>query len=329
VSDQGVDDGTASRGAPRPLGLLAVFGAIVSFSISYALVKWAHTPGSVVAFWRMVGAAVLWWVLIAARRARTGAPYPTAATWKRVFVPAVFFGANITLLFTAVTKTSVAHAEFISSLSPLLLVPAGAVLFKEHPDWTAMRWGLLSLFGIVIVLFLGPAKGAATVGGDLLMIVVLAVWVGYLLTSKHARAAGVDTFDFMACLMPLGLITTTPITLAIDGDDIWPLSGRGWFVVAVLTVLTGMVAHGLLAYAHRTVPLATVGVLQVGQPALSVTWAWLIIDERISLAQVPGMVLVILGQALFVAASQRRTGSQGVEAGRRMVGNVRAHPRDE
>lgn len=303
-----VNERAASRGVARPLGLVAVLGAIVSFSISYALVKWARTPGSVVAFWRMVGAAVLWWVLLAGRRARTGTPFPTAATWKRMLVPALFFGINIAVLFTAVTKTSVAHSEFITSLSPLLLVPAGAVVFKERPDWTAMRWGGLSVVGIVIVLFLGPAKGAATVGGDLLMIVVLAVWVSYLLTSKHARAAGVDTFDFMACLMPLGLITTTPITLVIAGDEIWPLSGRGWFVVAVLSVLTGMVAHGLLAYAHRTVPIATVGVLQVGQPALSVMWAWLIVGETISFAQVPGMALVILGLALFVVTSQRRAG---------------------
>ena len=297
---------TASRRAVRPLGLMAVLGAIVSFSISYALVKWARTPGSVVAFWRMIGAAVLWWVILFARRARTGQPLPTAATWKRVFLPALFFGTNIAVLFTAVTKTSVAHAEFITSMSPLLLVPAGALLFRERPDWTAMRWGAVSVVGIVIVLFFGPAKGAATLEGDLLMLVVLCAWVSYLLTSKRARAAGVDTFDFMACLMPLGLITTTPITLAIAGDEIWPLSGRGWFVVAVLSVLTGMVAHGLLAYAHRTVPIATVGVLQVGQPALSVMWAWLIVDEGISIVQVPGMALVILGLALFVVTSQRR-----------------------
>jgi drug/metabolite transporter (DMT)-like permease len=308
VSTARGNDASVHPTTARPLGLLAVLGAIVSFSISYALVKWAHTPGSVIAFWRMVGAAVLWWVVLVAWRARTGGPFPTAATWKRVLVPAIFFGANITLLFTAVTKTSVAHSEFISSLSPLLLVPAGALLFRERPDWTAMRWGVLSLVGIAIVLFFGPAKGTATLGGDLLMIVVLAVWVGYLLSSKRVRATGVDTLDFMACLMPLGLITTVPITLAIDGDELWPISGRGWFVVAVLTVLTGMVAHGLLAYAHRTVPLATVGVLQVGQPALSVTWAWLIVDERISIAQVPGMALVIIGQALFVVTSQRRVG---------------------
>ena len=95
----------------------------------------------------------------------------------------------------------------------------------------------------------------------------------------------------------------------------------------MLTVLTGMVAHGLLAYAHRTVPLATVGVLQVGQPALSVTWAWLIVGEQISMAQVPGMALVILGQALFVTTSQRTVRS--VEGGRGLVGSVRANPRDE
>jgi hypothetical protein len=35
-------------------------------------------------------------------------------------------------------------------------------------------------------------------------------------------------------------------------------------------------------------------------------WAWLIIDEEISIRQVPGMALVILGLALFVVSSQRR-----------------------
>jgi drug/metabolite transporter (DMT)-like permease len=306
VGDTGPRSTPAGRRGLHPLGLLAVVGAIVSFSISYALIKWADTAGSVIAFWRMVGASVLWWVVLTVRRVTTGTPYPSADVWKRVLVPAAFFGANITVLFTAVTKTSVAHAEFISSMSPLLLVPAGALLFKEHPNWGAMRWGLLSLVGIVIVLFLGPAKGAATVGGDLLMLIVLCTWVSYLMTAKRARAAGVDTFDFMACLMPLGLITTTPIVLILAGDEILPLSGRALLVIAVLAVLTGMVAHGLLAFAHRTVPLATIGVLQVAQPALSVMWAWLIIDEEISIRQVPGMALVILGLALFVVSSQRR-----------------------
>ena len=66
---------------------------------------------------------------------------PSATTWRRVLLPAIFFGANITLFFTAVTKTSVAHAEFIAALAPLLLVPAGALLFDEQPNCTAIAWG--------------------------------------------------------------------------------------------------------------------------------------------------------------------------------------------
>ena len=69
-----------------------------------------------------------------------------------------------------------------------------------------------------------------------------------------------------------------------------------------------MVAHGLLVFAHRTVPAGDGRRAPVGQPALSVSWAWLIVGEQISLAQVPGMALVVLGLALFVVTSQRRAG---------------------
>ena len=144
-----------------------------------------------------------------------------------MLVPAVFFGADITLLFTAVTKTSVAHSEFISSLSPLLLVPAGALLFKERPDWTAMRWGpaVPGRDRDRAVLRTGEGHGHRwrRSAHDRRP----PVWVGYLLTSKQVRATGVDTLDFMACLMPLGLITTVPITLAIDGDELWPIALAG------------------------------------------------------------------------------------------------------
>ena len=52
-----------------PLGILLVLAAVLTFSSSSSIVKWADTPGSVLAFWRMIGAIILWWVVIGARRA--------------------------------------------------------------------------------------------------------------------------------------------------------------------------------------------------------------------------------------------------------------------
>jgi drug/metabolite transporter (DMT)-like permease len=46
-------------------------------------------------------------------------------------------------------------------------------------------------------------------------------------------------------------------------------------------------------------------VIQVSQPAQSTFWAWVFLGESIAFAQVPGMVLVIVGLALVVVTGQR------------------------
>ena len=282
--------------------------AVLLFSGSSTLVKWADTPGSVVAFWRMLISVVLWWIVIVGRKARTGRPAPTRRTWRLTLPAGLFFGLNITLFFTAIGRTSIAHAEFITALSPILLVPLGAVLFHERPDRRALPWGAVSLVGLAIVLFAGGSQGGATVGGDLIVVVVVMLWIGYLLTGRRARAT-VDVFDFMATMMPIGVLTAAPVALLIAGGDIWPLSAKAWLAAGLLGVLTGMLGHGLIAFSQREIPIATIGIIQVGQPALAVGWSVLILGEEIKPAQIPGMVLVLVGLAAFTLVSQRRLSS--------------------
>ena len=293
-----------------PIGILLVLAAVLTFSSSSSIVKWAETPGSVLAFWRMIGAVILWWIVIAGRRALTGRPVPSSTTWRRVVPAGLFFGLNITLFFTAINRTSIAHAEFITALSPLFLVPAGAIFFHEQPNRRALAWGGLTIVGLAIVLFLGGNQGGATFGGDALVIVVVFTWVGYLLTGRRARAT-VDVVDFMSTMMPIGLLTATPMALILAGDDIWPLSTKGWIAAGLLSVLTGMLAHGLIAAAQREVDVGTIGILQVAQPALAVGWSYLLLGEQIRAAQLPGMILMIIGLVAFSTVQWRpkNTGS--------------------
>lgn len=297
----------AAEARGRTLGFVVMIVAVLSFSASSPLIKWSHSVGSVVAFWRMVGAAVGWWLVIAVLHVVKGRPLPSRRTWRYSVLPGLFFGANIALFFTAVNRTSIAHAEFIAAMSPLILLPAGAIMFGEHPNWSALRWGLISVVGVVLVLFFGPAKGAATLGGDLVMLAVLAMWAGYMLSSKFARTSGVGTIDFMACTVPIGLLTSGPIAVMIAGSDIVELSARGVLVVVILAVVTGMFAHGCIVFAQRLIPVATISIMQTAQPAIAVFLAYVILDEAVRPVQAVGMVLVVLGLALFVWTSQRRT----------------------
>ena len=301
------------------IGYLAVVAAVLSFALSTPIVKWAGVTGVVIAFWRMWLSTAAWWVTLTAIRWRshraaaadpsspvTRVDFPNARTWKLVAPAGLCFGLNISLLFTAVTRTSIAHVEFIGSMTPLLVVPLGAKLFGERPNFSALRFGLISVVGVAMVLFLGPAQGAASIEGDLIMMVTLASWTTYLLLTKRARAAGVDTVTFMACMMPIGLIITVPLAIVIAGDEIFELTRRGWLTVALLTFLTGMVAHGCIAFAQQHLPIATITIMQTSQPGLAVLFAYIILGEEVRWLQIVGMVLVVVGITLFTRTAQRR-----------------------
>ena len=293
------------RFSGRTLALLAMVVAVVSFSSSSSLIKWSESTGSVIAFWRMIGAVIGWWTVLLVLKAHRGRQLPTATAWRSSALPGLFFGANIALFFTAITKTSIAHAEFIAALNPLVLLPLGAWFFSESPNWRALRWGGLSIVGVALVLFFGPESGAASVEGDLLMIGGIALWSGYLLSSKRARASGVGTLDFMSCMMPIGVLMAAPIAAVIAGADVFDLSGRGWTVVVILTFLTGMLSHGCIVFAQQHIPVATIGIMQTAQPAIAVLFGFLILGEAVRLPQVVGMALVISGLALFILTGQR------------------------
>ncbi len=289
----------------RLVGVAAVLSAVMLFALSLSIIKWPGVPGSVIAWWRLIGSSILWWVVLHARRRRTGRPLPSRATWKLAVVPALFFGLNISLTFNALTRTSIAHADFIAAMTPLVTMPLGFVIFRERPQWRSLSWGVLSIVGIAIVLFNGSDQGVATWQGDVLAAMGMTGLACYLLAAKFARSRGVDTFDLMALVMPMALLTATPVVMILAGDQLWPLPWQAWVAIAILSVMTGMVAHGLLVFAHTRVPIATMSTMQVSQPALSALWAWILLGEAIAAAQVPGMALVIIGLALVSWSSQR------------------------
>src|SRR5258706_12789403 len=108
VVDRGVGAGrgqnimTVAHVSPAPtkalsaksLGALAVVGVVIAFSLSSTLVKRAHTPGVLVAFWRLATVSVVWNLYIRATGRRV-----TMADVRQAFIPGIFFGLNLAIFF--------------------------------------------------------------------------------------------------------------------------------------------------------------------------------------------------------------------------------------
>lgn len=284
----------------RGLGVVAVVGLVVAFSLSSTLVKRAESPGVLVAFWRMVTVTVLWNLALAASGRRV-----TAADVRQVWLPAVFFGLNLAVFFAGATHNSVANAALIGSLAPFLIVPAGALLFRETFEPRALVFAVVAFGGVMLVLLSAPPGGDATLEGNVFGVVAMLLLVAYVTATRHFRRA-MDVTTFMATICPIAAVAVLPIALA-DGD-LLGLSGRGWTYTLILSLTSGITAQGLLVYAQRTIQIGTIGIAQIAQPALAVVWSSLLLDEVVNGRQAVGIGVVMAGLLAFVVLHQRRSG---------------------
>lgn len=282
----------------RSLGLGAVAFAILAFSLGSTLVKLAETPGVTVAFWRMVVCSFTWAVIMRIVDKR----WLTWADLRAAVVPGVLFGLNITLFFTGVTKTSVPHAEFIGAMTPLILVPLGAVVLHEKINPRALLFGLVSVAGLVLVLGFSPPGGDATLTGDLIIGLAVMCWAAYLMFSRGLRV-GRSVATVMASITPVATITILPLVLL--SGEVFTITWRSVVFILILAVLTGTAAHGFIVFAQRSVPVSTISIMQVAQPAIAVLWSVVFLSQTVRPIQLVGMALVMLGLIAVTVLSRR------------------------
>jgi drug/metabolite transporter (DMT)-like permease len=282
----------------KSLGVAAVVGLVVAFSLSSTLAKRAETPGVLIAFWRMLGVSLLWNLALAATGRRV-----TLRDVRQVALPGVFFGLNLAVFFVGVTHNSVANAALIGSLTPFLVVPAGALFFAEYISPRALVFALVAFGGTAVVLLNAPAGGDATAEGNVLAVSALLLQTAYITATRHFRR-DMDVTTFMATICPIAAIAVTPVALA--GGGVLDVSTTGWTFIAILTLTSGVVAQGLLVYAQRTVQIGTIGIAQVAQPALAVLWSYLLLSEVVNARQALGIAVVMGGLLAFVLLHQRQ-----------------------
>ena len=283
---------------PKALGVLAVVGMVVAFSLSSTLVKRAESPGVLVAFWRLVTVSVIWNVYAPEHGPAGHARRPaTGADPRRLLRPQprrVLRGRD-----AQQRRQRRAHRF----PAPFFIVPVGAWLFREHIDPRALVFALVAFGGVALVLLSAPPNGDASLEGNVFGVIAMLLLVAYVASTRYFRRQ-MDVAVFMATICPIAAVAVLP--LAIAHGDIAGLSGRGWTYMLILTLTSGVAAQGLMVFAQKTIQIGTIGIAQVAQPALAVVWSYLLLAEVINHRQMIGIALVVAGLFGFVVLNQRR-----------------------
>src|SRR3954463_4419649 len=245
----------------KTLGVLAVVGLVVAFSLSSTLVKRAETAGVLVAFWRLAVVSLAWNIVLWSTGRRV-----TVRDVRAVWIPGFFFGLNLAVFFAGATHNSVANAALIGSCAPFLIVPVGAWLFREYIDPRALAFAALAFGGVALVLLNAPPGGDASLKGNVFGVIAMLLLVAYVASAKYFRRE-MDVTTFMATICPIATLAVFPIAI-VNGGTL-SMSRTGWTYVLILAVTSGIVAQGLLIYAQKTIQIGTIGIAQDVQPALA------------------------------------------------------------
>jgi len=194
-----------------------------------------------------------------------------------------------------IARTSASQAAILIATIPIFVAVIGAFLPAERP--TGRQWAgiLLSFAGIVGLALAAGGAGGGSLQGDLLVLAasasagVYSILARRLLVSRSALFVTTWQNLFGALFMaPLALVEAL-----VAGARRPTAQAAG--AVLFLTVVCSILAYLMLNYAFRFLPASRVGVFINLTPVVAVASAYMILGERLTLAQGVAAVVVVAG----------------------------------
>ena len=292
---------TAQRPLADQLALPILLLGAVSISFSGIFVKLSEVGPISTGLFRMalplpIMAVGLWFA--ARQRADRRLPRIGWRGWAGIHVAAFFLAFDLIVWHWSLKLIGVGVATLLGNTAPIWVALAGFVFFKERFS-PRFLIGLAVAFGGVVLLVIGGDRSLA-VGDWLGLLLALAggiCYAGYLRGVKAARASvGLAQVMFWtsACtalwLLPAALLTE---------DKVVPHMLEGWLAVGGLAIISQIIGQGMISWALGLLPAAFSAVSLLVNPVASGIFAWIILGEALTAAQIGGGLAVLAG--IFVA----------------------------
>lgn len=282
-----------------------LFLGVLALSTSAIFVKLADAPSAVIAFYRLLLAALVLLPFLLlnqnARRELTGLTRQQAG---RIGAAGFLLAAHYVLWFESLRFTSTASSTVIVCLQPLFSLALEKFVQKKRIRRTALPGCLIALAGCFII-GLGDLRiSGQSLLGDVLAFVAAGVIALYYFVGENVRKEmSALPYSTAAYLVSAGVLLLYILLLRqpLGGFDrqTW-LSFAG---IALVATIGGQFIFNLLL---KKLPASAVTMGILGEPVGTCLLAWLILGEGMSLQQLIGMAVIMVGMAIFFLPEKQK-----------------------
>ncbi len=258
-------------------------------------VRLSEVGPSATAFYRLLFSLPLLWAWISWDK-KGHSIHRQPASWQdywKLSLAGFFFTADIGLWHWSIMLTSVANSTLLVNFAPIFVTIGGYLFFKEKVTRVFLVGMMCAIAGMIILLGDSLIISPEHLRGDMIAIVAAVFYGAYLLTVSRLRSQ-FSTVTVMAWSGMVSCVLFVPVTL-ISGESFMAGSVSGWLILAGLALISHVGGQSMITYALAHLPAAFGSVGLLLQPVIAAILAWLIFNEALSMLQLAGGIIVLIG----------------------------------
>ncbi len=275
-----------------------LFLGVLALSTSAIWVKLAQAPSAVIAFYRLLLAAlVLLPFLLANRQARQELRKLTARRAGQIFAAGFLLALHYVLWFESLRFTSTASSTVIVCLQPLFSLALEKFVSRKRIRKTALPGCLIALCGCFII-GLGDLRisGQSLLGDVLAFVAAGVIAVYYFVGESVRKEMSAISYSTAAYLISAGVLLLYILLgrQPLRGFD--PGTWLSFAGIALVATIGGQFIFNLLL---KKLPASAVTMGILGEPVGTCLLAWLVLGEGLKAQQLWGIVVIMAGMAVF------------------------------
>jgi drug/metabolite transporter (DMT)-like permease len=293
---------STGRDRREPLSRRGVALCLVSatgFGLAAVVAKQAYRSGvnvDTMLSARFGIAAVAFWLIVAWRR-------PTMPSVRTVLtcigLGGVGYSIQAATYFAALNYMSAAIVAQLLYTYPALVLIISVVLRRERAERSKVAALACSVLGLTLLLGAGAAPGSVVPMGVLLAVSAAVIYALYITVATGLPAAA-DVYLSSAIISTSAAISLTGF--GVVTSSLHAPSPSGWAWIAVLAIMTTLIAVSAFLAGMRLVGASNAAILSCLEPVVTAVSAFLVYSERTSAIQIVGGAVVLAA----VVALQRR-----------------------
>jgi drug/metabolite transporter (DMT)-like permease len=294
---------TSNRGYVIGLILAAACWGVGAVMSKYTL---GQVPPLTLLVLQLAVSAVLLWVVVAAQRI----PVPfTRSTVRLSLIGILNPGLAYTFSLLGLTQTTASMSALLWAAEPILIIGFAWLILCERVTWPLVACAALAIAGVAVVAGLDISGGAgASLLGNLLIVVGVCCCALYTVVTRR----------MVATSSPLLIVALQQTAALLWALLIWPVEfwhdGMTNLASIPLSFWIWGAAGGLVYYALafwfylvglQQAPASLAAVFLNLIPIFGVTSAYLVLGERLTLAQWVGAAIILAAVTAIVRVQQR------------------------